>query len=100
MPAAFPASAAAPGRSLTYNSIPHPEAQMATIDVPAPVAGIVKAVLVAPGDAVGEGDELVILEAMKMEIPVESPASGSAGELLAAEGDQVEEGQVLLRLSA
>ncbi len=47
------------------------------------------------GDAVGEGDTILIIESMKMEIPLDAPAAGTLRELLVAEGDSVSEGQVL-----
>jgi acetyl-CoA carboxylase biotin carboxyl carrier protein len=52
-------------------------------------------VVVAQGDAVAEGDPLVILESMKMEIPVESPVSGVVTELRVREGGVVQEGDVI-----
>ena len=52
-------------------------------------------VVVAQGDAVGEGDQLVILESMKMEIPVESPVAGTVTELRVEEGGLVQEGDVI-----
>jgi acetyl-CoA carboxylase biotin carboxyl carrier protein len=52
-------------------------------------------IVVAAGDAVGEGDPLVILESMKMEIPVESPLSGTVRELRVREGGVVQEGDVI-----
>lgn len=67
-------------------------------EVEAQITGNVWKIQVAVGDAVGEGDELVILESMKMEIPVESPASGTVSEIRVSEGDGVEEGAVLLVL--
>ena len=48
------------------------------------------------GQAVDEGDTLVILESMKMEIPLESPVAGRVSELLVRPQDVVEEGQVLV----
>ena len=69
------------------------------MDIPSPVTGVVKEILAAPGDAVSEGQELLILESMKMEIPVEAPAAGTLFELLASEGAQVEENQVLGRIA-
>ena len=48
------------------------------------------------GDAVAEGDELVILESMKMEIPVESPSAGTISEVRVQPDDQVTEGDVLV----
>ena len=45
---------------------------------------------------VAEGDELVILESMKMEIPVSAPASGTVTEVRVKPEDQVQEGDVLV----
>ena len=47
------------------------------------------------GAAVKEGDELMILESMKMEIPVTAPVEGTVTELRVAPDDQVQEGDVL-----
>jgi len=47
------------------------------------------------GDAVAEGDTVVILESMKMEMPVESPISGEVLTIDTEEGARVEEGDVL-----
>ncbi|HVF12839.1 MAG TPA: biotin/lipoyl-binding carrier protein [Actinomycetota bacterium] len=52
-------------------------------------------VLVSSGDAVNEGDTLVILESMKMEIPVEAPESGTVKEMRVLEGGVVQEGDVI-----
>lgn len=59
------------------------------------VAGTVWLVEVQAGQAVVEGDALVILESMKMEIPVESTVTGRVREVLVAVGDAVDEGQVV-----
>lgn len=56
--------------------------------------------LVAPGDAVRQGDVVAILEAMKMEHEVRSAASGVVRERLFAEGETAQEGEVLLTLDA
>jgi len=47
------------------------------------------------GRVVAEGDELVILESMKMEIPVLAPVAGTVVELRVAPDDQVHEGDVV-----
>jgi acetyl-CoA carboxylase biotin carboxyl carrier protein len=71
---------------------------VATID--AHITGTVWKVTVAVGDTVEEGDEVVILESMKMEMPVEvEGAGGVVAEILCAEGDSVEEGRPLVRLA-
>ena len=60
--------------------------------------GLVKAVFVAPGQAVAAGDRLAILEAMKMEHTLTAARDGTVAEVLAAAGDQVEAGAALIRL--
>jgi acetyl-CoA carboxylase biotin carboxyl carrier protein len=66
--------------------------------VQATLAGTVFKVLVAVGDRVEVGQEVVRLESMKMEIPVESEAAGVVREVLAVEGAFVNEGDPLLIL--
>jgi len=51
-----------------------------------------------PEATVAEGDELVILESMKMEIPVTAPSAGTVVEIRVAPDDNVQEGDVLLVL--
>ncbi|HEY5475298.1 MAG TPA: acetyl-CoA carboxylase biotin carboxyl carrier protein subunit [Tepidiformaceae bacterium] len=72
---------------------------MATVEVPAAMAGSICEVLVAVGDAVAAGEEILIIESMKMEIPVESPVGGKIAEILVETGQRIDEGQVLLRIS-
>jgi acetyl-CoA carboxylase biotin carboxyl carrier protein len=72
---------------------------MADIPVRSEVVGVVTRIAAAAGTQVAEGDEVVILEAMKMELPVPAPAAGVITAILVAEGDQVSEGQVLARLA-
>jgi acetyl-CoA carboxylase biotin carboxyl carrier protein len=52
-------------------------------------------VVASPGQAVSEGDPLVILESMKMEIPVETPVAGTVTEIHVREGGVVQEGDVI-----
>jgi biotin carboxyl carrier protein len=47
------------------------------------------------GAQVAEGDELVILESMKMEIPVMAPIDGVVTEVRVAPDDKVQEGDVV-----
>jgi len=50
------------------------------------------------GDTVAAGDELAILESMKMEIPVESPCAGTVTQVHVAPDDQVKEGDLLFTI--
>ena len=52
-------------------------------------------VVAAEGDAVADGDTLVILESVKMEIPVLAEDSGTLTTLAVAEGDVVQEGDLI-----
>jgi len=63
------------------------------------ITGTVWKIEVKPGDAVEEGQPLVIIESMKMEMPVESPATGIVESVTVTEGQPVEEGAVLLTLA-
>ena len=67
---------------------------MAT-QVEAQITGNVWKIQKAVGDAVAEGDAILILESMKMEIPVEAPCAGRIAEIRVAEGQSIEEGAVL-----
>jgi len=66
--------------------------------VPAPLAGTIFKVLVAPGQVVAAGDVVMILEAMKMETEVRAPADGTVSEVPVREGDAVQVGDPLLVL--
>jgi acetyl-CoA carboxylase biotin carboxyl carrier protein len=71
---------------------------MAMVDVPAPMGGSVKELMVSVGDGVSARQEILLLESMKMEIPVESPVSGRVMEILVGAPEKIDEGQVLLRI--
>jgi acetyl-CoA carboxylase biotin carboxyl carrier protein len=52
------------------------------------------------GDEVTEGQELAILESMKMEIPVESPCAGTVTAVHIAPDAQVKEGDLLFEIGS
>jgi biotin carboxyl carrier protein len=68
---------------------------MPEIRIVTEVAGRVCALPVAVGADVGDGDDIVLVEAMKMEIPVASPAAGKLKSILVSLDDVVAEGQIL-----
>ena len=68
---------------------------MARVDALASVTGTVWKIEKNVGDSVSAGDEVMILESMKMEIVVEAPAAGKIVELTVAEQDPVDEDQVV-----
>jgi len=63
--------------------------------VKSPVVGTVWKIQVSVGETVKSGDEIMILESMKMEIPVEVEASGEITEITVEEGDVLAEGDPL-----
>uniref|UniRef100_Q3ASA1 Oxaloacetate decarboxylase, alpha subunit n=1 Tax=Chlorobium chlorochromatii (strain CaD3) TaxID=340177 RepID=Q3ASA1_CHLCH len=82
-----------------------PMAQAAPVAAPSPPVGTpVPAVMpgnifkldVKVGDEVREGDEVAVLEAMKMENPVKAPCSGKVLSIAVAKGDTVGMGQPIM----
>ncbi|WP_213879382.1 acetyl-CoA carboxylase biotin carboxyl carrier protein subunit [Pseudomonas sp. dw_358] len=68
------------------------------MEIKSEMAGTVLLVNVGPGDAITAGDELLVMESMKMEMPVLATASGSIASVYVADGDVVEAGQVILSI--
>jgi acetyl-CoA carboxylase biotin carboxyl carrier protein len=64
----------------------------------ATMAGNVWKIVVSVGEQVEEGQDVVILESMKMEIPIGAETSGTVKEIKVQEGDFVNEGDVLIEL--
>ena len=69
-----------------------------SVDVVAPMPGTIMEVLVKVGDAVKEDDDVVILEAMKMENPIAAPVDGVVKEIKVKGDDKVDTNQVLVVL--
>jgi len=78
----------------------HAESDAGTSDrVAAPMPGRIVAVRVKAGDAVTAGQELLVMEAMKMEIALKSPRDGTIEAVGAAAGEFVEADAQLVRLA-
>lgn len=77
----------------------HSSAGSAGHQVLAPMPGRVVLVKAAPGDAVEAGQELMVIEAMKMELSLKAPRAGTVAEVRAAGGDFVEADAVLVALA-
>ena len=67
-----------------------------SIEIKAPMTGKIVSIVVNLGDKVNAEDEVVIMDAMKMEIPVYAPAEGTVKEINVKEGDSVKTDQVLM----
>ena len=69
-----------------------------SLEVLAPMPGKIVDVLVKVGDRVSEDDELLILEAMKMDNPIYAPADGVVKEIRVSKDDAVNSDQLLMIL--
>lgn len=65
-------------------------------DIKAPMPGLVLKVLVAEGDEIKKGDNLFVLEAMKMENIIKAPADATIKSIKIKPADKVEKGQLLI----
>jgi 3-methylcrotonyl-CoA carboxylase alpha subunit len=63
-----------------------------------PMPATVVAIHAVPGQAVTEGETIIVLEAMKMELPIKAPRSGVVKAVHCAKGDLVQPGVNLLEL--
>lgn len=66
--------------------------------VPAPLAGSVFKIEVAPGDKVEAGQVVIVLEAMKMETEIKAESAGTVNSVLVKVGDAVQAGQPLVEI--
>ena len=90
-PAAAPAPVAAPA--------PAAAAPVAGEAVTAPMPGNILKVNVTAGQAVKEGDLLIVLEAMKMENEIFAPKAGTVAQVLVSKGSTVDTGATMVVLN-
>lgn len=94
-----PAVSPVAGRPSVATSTPPPAssapATSGGTEVVSPLPGVILDVLVKEGDAVKQGQTVMMLEAMKMENAIEAPADGVVKSINARKGDSVLEGAVL-----
>jgi len=98
---AQPKSAPKPAAAPTPRPAAAPSAAPAAAGpgaVPAPMTGTVKEIMVAVGDSVNEGEQIMLMEAMKMDIEVAAPASGKVSEIYSKPGDSIKEGQAVMKI--
>ena len=91
--AAAPAPVAAPAAA------PATAPAAGGLSITSPMPGLVFKIVVSVGQQVAKDQELIILEAMKMESPIHAPNAATVSAILVKEGDAVSEGQVLIQLN-
>ncbi|MEY3807015.1 MAG: hypothetical protein RIR69_1827 [Actinomycetota bacterium] len=68
-------------------------------DITSPLLGTVFKILVRVGDVVRRGQEIAIVESMKMEHPIEADTDGTVTTIAVAEGDTVAQGQTVASIT-
>ena len=96
--AAAPAAAPAPVAAPAAAPAPAAAAPVAGDAVTAPMPGNILKVNVTAGQAVKEGDVLVVLEAMKMENEILAPKACTVKQVLVSKGSTVDTGATLVVL--
>ena len=66
------------------------------MDIKSQIQAVVWKINVKIGDKVNEGQEIIILESMKMEIPIISDIPGIVKSILVEEGDTIDEDQIAI----
>ena len=95
----------AEGTGFVQSVAPAPASQAAPepagegIAVEAAMPGNVVAIEVEVGDTVNEGDDVLIIEAMKMESPVKAPKTGKVVSIEVSPGDTVATGDTLMLIA-
>jgi biotin carboxyl carrier protein len=93
----LPAASALP-QQVDYDFEHEPDSPSAgrTTSVLAPIPGTIISIGVKAGQRVTQGQELCVLDAMKMESPIRAPRPGKIREIFVAEGENVKYHQLLM----
>ena len=108
LPAAAPSAASVPSASAAKReSAPRPAPKPAPRPagggagaLVAPMPGVILDVSVKPGDTVTRGQEVAVLEAMKMQNSVKSPRDGTIAEVCVVAGQAVGHGDAIVRFAS
>ena len=96
------ASAPAPAKAAPAaapKAAPAPSGIEGSVKVTAPMPGTVVRIEVNTGDAVKAGQDLIFIEAMKMETPVKAAQDGTIASVNVSQGESVDTGKVLLTMN-
>ncbi len=97
-----PAAAAAPAAPKPAKAAAPkaPAGAQGGVKIEAPMPGTVVDVKRKVGDKVKNGDDIVIIEAMKMENPIPAPCDGVIASINVSKGDSVNTGTVIATINA
>ncbi len=90
--AAPQAFAATPGSSAAQPTLHKPASLANATAIMSPLPGLVQKIMVSVGDQVTAGQNLLIMEAMKMENEIQAKSDGTITAIKVKEGESVEEG--------
>ena len=79
--------------------MPEKTASGGAVEIKAPMPGLMTRIMVSPGDQITAGDDVVVIEAMKMENLLKSTETGIVKEVLVSAGETVAADQPLIRLA-
>ena len=96
---AVSAPASAPKASSAAKASPAASGNEGAVKVTAPMPGTVVRIEVNTGDAVKAGQDLIFIEAMKMETPVKAAQDGTVASITVQKGESVDTGKVLLTMN-
>lgn len=94
-----PAPAPAKAAPAAPKAAPAASGNEGAVKVTAPMPGTVVRIEVNAGDAVKAGQDLVFIEAMKMETPVKAAQDGTIASIAVSKGESVDTGKVLLTMN-
>src|SRR5205807_5702832 len=97
--ARYPSTRRSPRPLLRPIACAYPRSRMPGFAVEAPMQGTIVSVDVRPGDVVHPGQQLLVIESMKMEHVISAESGGEVTKVVAAPGDTVNPGDVLVRLN-
>lgn len=94
-----PSVAPAPAAAAAAAAAPAERAPAGAGDVCSTLAGVVESVLVSVGQAVNQGDKVLVIEAMKMKTPMVAHRAGKVSAIAVKVGDAVDAGQALISIT-
>ncbi|MGC9314757.1 MAG: biotin/lipoyl-containing protein [bacterium] len=79
-------------------AVDQPKSSSKTVKVTAPIPGVVLKIVVSEGDAVKAGQDLLVMEAMKMENQIQAPRTGKIAKIHVKREDAVQQDQILVEI--
>ncbi|MCD6440979.1 MAG: biotin/lipoyl-binding protein [Candidatus Marinimicrobia bacterium] len=82
----------------TTPTLHKPKTVFSTSTIAAPLPGLILKIQVKEGDILKTGQDVIVMEAMKMENEIQAPGDGKVKSILVKEGDSVSEGDILIEM--